>query len=556
MTVSTDSAELAGLLQKTPLTRRTVLVSTLSVGFAAAVQPVTAQTLTTDTTGLDAGEVKIPTADGEIPAYRAKPAAAGPHATVLVVQEIFGVHEHIKDVCRRFAKQGYCAIAPELYARQGDVSKYTDFRDIVSNVVSKVPDAQVMSDLDATARWADKNGGDAKRVGVTGFCWGGRIVWLYAAHSKDLKAGVAWYGRLLGTTNELQPTYPIDVAAKLKAPVLGLYGGKDDGIPMADVEKMQAALAAAKSPSKIVVFPDAPHGFHADYRPSYRPDAAKDALATVPCLVPEARRSLRRRRLRKCSRTQRPKHGRKLFGERRVDAQPLLGDRMREFEPHTGEHQPPHAIEAREEAVVRPFAIGRITDDRVRQVRKVAAELMPTSGVRPQPQECVAAARVAVHAVGYLEGLDPLVARARGLRRPPGRRQHVVLDRSQCVVDLAALVGPATHQREIPLPDLRAREGLGQVACGPGVEREGKRAGGTLIETMHGVDMAAELVAEHLHGEARLACVDRRAVHEQARGLVDDDEPVVAVEDRQRAVAHAAVSGEVSEGDTACLRSG
>jgi carboxymethylenebutenolidase len=254
-----------------------VLVSTLSVGFAAAVQPVTAQTVTTDTTVLEAGEVKIPTADGEIPAYRARPAGAGSHPTVLVVQEIFGVHEHIKDVCRRFAKQGYCAIAPELYARQGDVSKYTDYRDIVSNVVSKVPDAQVMSDLDAAARWADKNGGDAKRVGVTGFCWGGRIVWLYAAHARDLKAGVAWYGRLVGSSNELQPVYPIDVAAKLEAPVLGLYGGKDDGIPMPDVEKMQAALAAARSPSKIVVFPDAPHGFHADYRPSFRPDAAKDA---------------------------------------------------------------------------------------------------------------------------------------------------------------------------------------------------------------------------------------------------------------------------------------
>jgi carboxymethylenebutenolidase len=277
MTASTDSAELAGLLQKTPLTRRTVLVSTLSVGFAAAVQPVTAQTLTTDTTGLDAGEVKIPTADGEIPAYRAMPAAKGPHAVVLVVQEIFGVHEHIKDVCRRFAKQGYCAIAPELYARQGDVSKYTDYRDIMSNVVSKVPDAQVMSDLDATARWAGGHGGDAKRVAVTGFCWGGRIVWLYAAHSNDLKAGVAWYGRIDGTRNELQPKYPIDVAANLKAPVLGLYGGKDDGIPMTDVEKMQAALAAAKSPSKVVVFPDAPHGFNADYRPSYRPETAKEA---------------------------------------------------------------------------------------------------------------------------------------------------------------------------------------------------------------------------------------------------------------------------------------
>ena len=277
MTASTDSAELAGLLQKTPLTRRAILVSTLSVGFAAAVEPVTAQTLTTDTTGLDAGEVKIPTADGEIPAYRAMPTAKGPHSVVLVVQEIFGVHEHIKDVCRRFAKQGYCAIAPELYARQGDVSKYTDYRDIMSNVVSNVPDAQVMADLDATVRWAGGHGGDAKRVAVTGFCWGGRIVWLYAAHSNDLKAGVAWYGRIDGTRNELQPKYPIDVAAKLKAPVLGLYGGKDDGIPMADVEKMQAALAGAKSPSKIVVFPDAPHGFNADYRPSYRPETAKEA---------------------------------------------------------------------------------------------------------------------------------------------------------------------------------------------------------------------------------------------------------------------------------------
>jgi carboxymethylenebutenolidase len=196
---------------------------------------------------------------------------------VLVVQEIFGVHEHIKDVCRRFAKQGYCALAPELYARQGDGSKYTDYRDIMSNVVSKVPDAQVMADLDATARWAGGHGGDAKRVAVTGFCWGGRIVWLYAAHSNDLKAGVAWYGRIDGTRNELQPKYPIDVAANLKAPVLGLYGGKDDGIPMTDVEKMQAALAAAKSPSKVVVFPDAPHGFNADYRPSYRPETAKEA---------------------------------------------------------------------------------------------------------------------------------------------------------------------------------------------------------------------------------------------------------------------------------------
>ena len=277
MTRQADHPELAGLLQATPLTRRTVLVTALSAGFAAAVQPVTAQTLTTSAEGLTAGEVKIPTADGEIPAYRAMPASAGRYPVVLVVQEIFGVHEYIKDVCRRFAKQGYLALAPELYARQGDVSKLTDFREIVSQVVSKVPDAQVMTDLDAAATWAGKSGGDAKRTGVTGFCWGGRIVWLYAAHSSSLKAGVAWYGRLVGTTNELQPTYPIDLAAKLKAPVLGLYGGKDDGIPIEDVERMRAALAAAKDPSRIVVFPDAPHGFHADYRPSYRPEVAQDA---------------------------------------------------------------------------------------------------------------------------------------------------------------------------------------------------------------------------------------------------------------------------------------
>jgi len=206
------------------------------------------------------------------------PATGGPFPVVLVVQEIFGVHEHIKDVCRRFAKEGYCAVAPELYARQGDVSKYTDYKQIFAEVVSKVPDAQVMSDLDAAVAWAAKSGsGDAARVGVTGFCWGGRITWLYAAHSAVLKAGVAWYGRLVGAATPLQPRYPIDVAAELKAPVLGLYGGQDQGIPLADVEKMRAALAAAKQPSEIHVYPDAPHGFHADYRPSFREADARDA---------------------------------------------------------------------------------------------------------------------------------------------------------------------------------------------------------------------------------------------------------------------------------------
>jgi carboxymethylenebutenolidase len=206
------------------------------------------------------------------------PAKGHDFPVVLVVQEIFGVHEHIKDVCRRFAKQGYLAVAPELYARQGDVSKYTDYREIFAQVVSKVPDAQVMSDLDAAIAWAAKAGvGDAARVAVTGFCWGGRITWLYAAHNPMLRAGVAWYGRLAGQATELQPKFPLDVAAALKAPVLGLYGGQDQGIPLEDVEKMRAALAAARQPSEIVVFPDAPHGFHADYRPSYREADAKDA---------------------------------------------------------------------------------------------------------------------------------------------------------------------------------------------------------------------------------------------------------------------------------------
>jgi len=271
--------ELDSLIGKTALTRREMMMTTLAVGFAAAVLPVRADTvITTGTEGLVAGEVRVPVADGEIPAYRAMPARGGPFAVVLVVQEIFGVHEHIKDLCRRFALEGYCAIAPELYARQGDVTKLTDYREIFAQVVSRVPDAQVMSDLDAAVAWAAKSGiGDAARVGATGFCWGGRITWLYAAHNPKLKAGVAWYGRLTGEPTELQPKYPLDVAAELQAPVLGLYGGQDQGIPLADVEKMRAALAAAQEPSEIVVFPDAPHGFNADYRPSYRAADAKDA---------------------------------------------------------------------------------------------------------------------------------------------------------------------------------------------------------------------------------------------------------------------------------------
>lgn len=270
--------ELRSLKSKADLTRREIVVTTLAAGFALAVQPVSAQTMiTTDTTGLTAGEVKIPVSDGEIPAYRAMPASGQTFPVVLVVQEIFGVHEHIRDICRRLARLGYFAVAPELYARQGAVSKMSDVSEILSKVVSRVPDTQVMADLDAAAAWARSTGnGDITRLGITGFCWGGRIVWLYAAHSPRLKAGVAWYGRLTGERTELQPKHPVDVAGSLKAPVLGLYGGKDQGIPLDSVEEMRKALQAAGSPSEIVVYPDAPHGFHADYRPSYRREEAQD----------------------------------------------------------------------------------------------------------------------------------------------------------------------------------------------------------------------------------------------------------------------------------------
>ncbi|MDX2152290.1 MAG: dienelactone hydrolase family protein [Bryobacteraceae bacterium] len=273
--------QLDSLLPKMDLDRRQVMNGLIS-GFALAVQPVVGQTMiTTDTQGLEAGEVKIPTKDVEIPAYRAMPAKGGKFPTVLVVQEIFGVHEHIKDICRRFAKLGHLAIAPELYARQGDVSKMENFQEIISKVVSKVPDEQVMSDLDATVAWAEKTGkANTGKLGVTGFCWGGRIVWLYAAHQPKLKAGVAWYGTLLPRADRpsspLQPKQPIDVAGQLKAPVLGLYGEADQGIPMDTVEKMRAALKAANSKSEIVVYPQGPHGFHADYRPSYRKEMAED----------------------------------------------------------------------------------------------------------------------------------------------------------------------------------------------------------------------------------------------------------------------------------------
>ncbi len=269
--------DLLSLLPKVELTRRDFVVSSLAAGFALAVQPVSAATITTDAEGLEAGEVRVPVADGEIPAYRAMPAKGSGFPTVLVVQEIFGVHEHIKDVCRRFAKLGYFAIAPEMYARQGDVSKLTDFQEIFK-IVSKVPDKQVMSDLDAAVAYAKGTGkADTAKLAITGFCWGGRIVWLYAAHNPALKAGVAWYGRLKGQSTELQPRYPLDLAAQIKTPILGLYGGADQGIPVTTVEQMREALkVSGNKDSEIIVYENTPHAFFADYRPSYRKEAAED----------------------------------------------------------------------------------------------------------------------------------------------------------------------------------------------------------------------------------------------------------------------------------------
>lgn len=261
------------------LSRRRMLVTTLATGFAVAVQPVAAQTvITTDASGLDAGEIKIKTRDGEIPGYRAMPTSGGPFPVILVVQEIFGVHEHIKDLCRRLAKLGYFAISAELYARQGDVSKLSAIDEIIKTVVSKVPDAQVMSDLDAAVAFAKATGkADVTRLAITGFCWGGRITWLYSAHNPAVKAGIAWYGRLVGNVTDNTPKHPVDIAADIKAPVLGLYGGADQGIPLDTVEKMRSACKAAGKTCDIVVYPDTPHAFNADYRPSYRPEQAKEA---------------------------------------------------------------------------------------------------------------------------------------------------------------------------------------------------------------------------------------------------------------------------------------
>lgn len=251
--------------------------------FAAAVQPIQAQTkITTDNKGLIEGEVKIPVADGEIPAYRAMPDTKNKKfPVVLVIHEIFGVHEWVQDVSRRFAKLGYMAIAPALYARQGDVKTIKEIRELQRDIFSKIPDTQAMSDLDSTVAWAKRNSGNTKKLSITGFCWGGRIVWLYSAHNPKVDAGAAWYGRLVpnatGTKNPIQPTMPIDIAKDLKVPVIGFYGGQDHGIPLDSVQRMQDDLKKGKSKSEIVVYPNAGHGFHADYRPGFNKEASEDA---------------------------------------------------------------------------------------------------------------------------------------------------------------------------------------------------------------------------------------------------------------------------------------
>ncbi len=257
------------------VSRRTFFVTTLATGFAVAAQPVLAQAITTDSKGLTAGEVQIPVADGKIPAYRAVPSKPGKYPVILVVQEIFGVHEHIKDMCRRYAKMGYYAIAPEMFARQGDVSKMADIAAILGQVVIKVPDAQVCADLDAAIAFAKASGqADAKRVGLVGFCWGGRTAWIYARHNPQLKAAVAYYGLLNGMKSDIKPADPVDIGAEIKVPVLGLYAGTDAFIPMTVIDQMRAAIAKSGSGSEIVVFPNVSHGFNADYRPTYDKGAA------------------------------------------------------------------------------------------------------------------------------------------------------------------------------------------------------------------------------------------------------------------------------------------
>lgn len=258
-----------------PLDRRGFLTTSLIAGFTAATARAQTAPIHTDTAGLEAGAVRVPVEDGSLPAYLARPAGAGPFPIVLVTEEIFGVHEYIQDVCRRLAKQGYLAIAAEYYARLGDLSKMTSMEQFL-NVVARAPDGRMMADMDAVAAWAGRNHGDPARLGITGFCRGGRQTWLYATHNPNLKAAVAWYGPLDGKPTPIQPKTVLDLVGALKCPVLGLYGGQDQGIPQAQIQRLEAEARQDGKTVDIVVYQDAGHGFHADYRPSYREADAKD----------------------------------------------------------------------------------------------------------------------------------------------------------------------------------------------------------------------------------------------------------------------------------------
>jgi carboxymethylenebutenolidase len=277
-------AEFDSLVPPIAFSRRGFMAGSIAGGFAASVVPtgpLLAQVISTDSQGLEAGSVSFMSDGVQIPAYCARPIGKSNCPTILVIQEIFGVHEYIQDTCRRLAKQGFLALAPEMYVRQGDPRKYNSVPELFTHVVSKVPDAQVMKDLDNAAAWAASNGGSASNLGITGFCWGGRVVWMYAAHNKNIKAGVAWYGRLTGQPTPLTPTNPYDVAEKLYGPVLGLYGAADTGIPVSTVDEMRTRLSfgnAASRASDFVLYPDTPHAFHADYRPSYRAGPAADGF--------------------------------------------------------------------------------------------------------------------------------------------------------------------------------------------------------------------------------------------------------------------------------------
>jgi len=273
---TSDADGLDGLITS-PLSRRGFVMTSLMSGLTLATTRVEAQVIHTDAVGIEAGEVKIPAGDGPMPAYRAVPEGAGPFPIVLVIEEIFGVHDYIKDICRRLAKAGYCAVAPELYARQGDLSTMTDPKVIIRDVIAKTPDAQWIGDLDATTAWAASAAkGDPQRLAVMGWCRGGRDVWLYAAHRRDLRAAIAWYGPLGGERTDIQPRTAGDVAAEINAPLLALYGGADTGIPVSSAKEARDRAVAAGKSVELVIYPDAPHGFHADYRPSYRREAAED----------------------------------------------------------------------------------------------------------------------------------------------------------------------------------------------------------------------------------------------------------------------------------------